>query len=75
MAVGALKRVGCGRDAVVGYFPHALQQASLAVIPGWLAAIVIGKEATHFERYGPGSHLTVIELYQTEEDVPYSGRA
>jgi 17beta-estradiol 17-dehydrogenase / very-long-chain 3-oxoacyl-CoA reductase len=42
MAASALKRVGCGKDAIPGYFPHALQQASLALIPSWLAAVFIG---------------------------------
>ncbi len=53
MAASALKRVGCGRDAVPGYFPHALQQASLALIPGWLAAIFIGMEATKLRDTDP----------------------
>jgi 17beta-estradiol 17-dehydrogenase / very-long-chain 3-oxoacyl-CoA reductase len=53
MAASALKRVGCGRDAVPGYFPHALQQASLPLMPGWLAAIFICREATHLRDTDP----------------------
>jgi 17beta-estradiol 17-dehydrogenase / very-long-chain 3-oxoacyl-CoA reductase len=53
MAASALKRVGCGRDAVPGYFPHAPQQSSLALVPGWLAAIVVGREATKLRDTDP----------------------
>jgi len=53
MAASALKRVGCGRDAVPGHFLHALQQASLALIPGWLAAVFIGIEATKLRDTDP----------------------
>jgi hypothetical protein len=53
MAASAFKRVGCGRDAVPGYFPHALQQVSLALIPGWLAAIFIGMETTKLRATDP----------------------
>lgn len=35
MAAAALARVGCGRNAVVGYFPHALQQAAMNLAPEW----------------------------------------
>ena len=53
MAASALKRVECGRDAVPGYFLHALQQASLALIPGCLAAVFIGIEATKLRDTDP----------------------
>jgi 17beta-estradiol 17-dehydrogenase / very-long-chain 3-oxoacyl-CoA reductase len=33
MAEAALARVGCGRDVVVGYFPHALQLVLLPCVP------------------------------------------
>jgi len=33
MAEAALARVGCGRDVVVGYFPHALQAVLLSYVP------------------------------------------
>lgn len=45
-AAAALERVGCGRDAMPGYFPHAMQQAGLALIPSWLVAVFVGIEAT-----------------------------
>lgn len=35
MAAAALARVGCGRPTVVGYFPHALQQAAMDLAPAW----------------------------------------
>lgn len=35
MAAAALARVGCGRPSVVGYFPHALQQAAIDLAPSW----------------------------------------
>lgn len=35
MATAALARVGCGRSSVVGYFPHALQQAAMELAPSW----------------------------------------
>lgn len=35
MARAALARVGCGRPSIVGYFPHALQQAAMDLAPGW----------------------------------------
>ncbi|KKY32785.1 putative short chain dehydrogenase [Diaporthe ampelina] len=35
MAAAALARVGCGRPSVVGYFPHALQQAAMDLAPSW----------------------------------------
>lgn len=35
MARAALARVGCGRPCIVGYFPHALQQAAMDLAPGW----------------------------------------
>lgn len=35
MAAAALARVGCGRPSVVGYFPHALQQAAMDLAPAW----------------------------------------
>lgn len=35
MAAAALARVGCGRSAVIGYFPHALQQAAMDLAPAW----------------------------------------
>ena len=53
MTAPALKRVGCSRDAEAGYFPRALQQASLALISGWLAAIFIGMEATKLRDTDP----------------------
>ncbi|ROW04958.1 hypothetical protein VPNG_07022 [Cytospora leucostoma] len=34
VARAVLARVGCGRPAVVGYFPHALQQLALELAPG-----------------------------------------
>lgn len=33
MARAALQRVGCGRPLVVGYFPHAIQQAAMNLMP------------------------------------------
>lgn len=35
MAAAALARVGCGRKTVIGYFPHALQQAAMDLAPSW----------------------------------------
>jgi 17beta-estradiol 17-dehydrogenase / very-long-chain 3-oxoacyl-CoA reductase len=35
MARAALARVGCGRPSIVGYFPHALQQAAMDWAPSW----------------------------------------
>jgi 17beta-estradiol 17-dehydrogenase / very-long-chain 3-oxoacyl-CoA reductase len=35
MARAALARVGCGRPSIVGYFPHALQQAAMDLAPAW----------------------------------------
>ncbi|KAG8156388.1 hypothetical protein KVR01_013729 [Diaporthe batatas] len=35
MARAALARVGCGRPNIVGYFPHALQQAAMDLAPAW----------------------------------------
>lgn len=35
MAAATLARVGCGRPSVVGYFPHALQQAAIDLAPSW----------------------------------------
>lgn len=35
MANAALARVGCGRTAVVGYFPHALMAAAMDLAPSW----------------------------------------
>lgn len=35
MAAAALARVGCGRPTIVGYFPHALQQAAMDLAPSW----------------------------------------
>lgn len=41
MARAALARVGCGKIVVVGYFWHAIQEASLIWMPGWATELAI----------------------------------
>ena len=40
-ARAALKKVGCGRTVVVGYFWHAVQTASMGFFPEWAARMAL----------------------------------
>jgi hypothetical protein len=64
---------GCGMDTVPGYFPHALQQASLGLIPGWLAAVFIGMEAAKLRGTDPEASWGVEE-FSFEKAVFLLGR-
>lgn len=41
MARAALARVGCGKTVLVGYFWHAIQEASVEWLPGWITKVAI----------------------------------
>ncbi|KAK7733008.1 hypothetical protein SLS53_008337 [Cytospora paraplurivora] len=41
IARAVLARVGCGRPAVVGYLPHALQQVAVELAPGFVRERVV----------------------------------
>ncbi|KAI8629908.1 hypothetical protein F5Y19DRAFT_464232 [Xylariaceae sp. FL1651] len=43
LARAVLARTGCGRKSVVPYWPHALQQAFLGLVPEWVVDCVLIK--------------------------------
>ena len=45
MAKAALERVGCGRNVVAGYLPHAIQVSFMDLAPAVLARYIVDKEA------------------------------
>ncbi|KAI5927444.1 hypothetical protein F4810DRAFT_722628 [Camillea tinctor] len=43
LARAVLARTGCGRGVVVPYWPHALQQVGLGMLPGWVRERIVGR--------------------------------
>lgn len=41
MASSTLHKVGCGRDVVVGYWPHALHYLAMTGLPSWMSGNLI----------------------------------
>lgn len=41
MASSSLDKVGCGKDVVVGYWPHALQYLGMTDLPSWMCEKMI----------------------------------
>ena len=41
MAASTLDNVGCGKDVVVGYWPHAFQYLAMTGLPTWISEKMI----------------------------------